>query len=207
LRNLPLQTTVEHSQADYAVASGRAITAALHYRNQGLAAKDRDRLARQASELSAEAANLELKSPISGTVLTPRPADHLGSYVTSGTDLVEVADLSRMRARIYVSEHDMYKVKVGARARLGVEGLLQKWDARAVGIAPVSTEIDPSLADQTRYKGLSPPNFYLADILVDNPDGQLKPGMRGTARVYGERRSVAGFGWLEIKNFVGRKVW
>jgi putative peptide zinc metalloprotease protein len=207
LRNLPLQSTVAHSEADYVVASGRATSAVLHYGNFGVAAKERERLARQTHELSSQAANLELKSPISGLVLTPRPNDRLGSYVTPGTELLDIADLAVMRARIYVSEHDMYKIRVGSRARLEVEGILKTWDAEAVAIAPISSEIDPGLADQTKYKGLLPPNFYVADLLVANPDGNLKPGMSGTARIYGQRRSLAGLAWQEVKNFVGRKVW
>ena len=76
-----------------------------------------------------------------------------------------------------------------------------------VAIAPISSEIDPGLADHTKFKGMLPPNFYMADILVANPDGTLKPGMNGTARIYGQRRSLAGLAWQEVKNFVGRKVW
>jgi hypothetical protein len=54
---------------------------------------------------------------------------------------------------------------------------------------------------------MRPPNFYSAELLVANPDGRLKPGMSGTARVYGQRRSLAGFILQEAMNFVGRKVW
>ena len=88
-----------------------------------------------------------------------------------------------------------------------VDGILETWDTQAVAISPISSEIDPGLANQTKYKGLLPPNFYVADILVANSSGSLKPGMSGTARIYGQRRSVAGFAWLEMKNFIGRKVW
>jgi putative peptide zinc metalloprotease protein len=207
LRNLPLQSRLAHSEADYTVASERAISAALHYGNFGPAAEERERLARQTSYLSSEATNLELKSPISGIVLTPRMSDRLGAYVTEGTELAEIADLSQLRARIYVSEHDMYKFRVGSGARLQVEGVFKKWDAQAVAIAPVSSEMDPALADQGKYKGLRPPNFYLVDLLVANPNGRLKPGMAGTARVYARRRSLAGFTWEEVANFLGRKVW
>ena len=131
LRNLPLQSTLAHSQADYVVASGRATSAALRYGNFGPVLTERERLARQTTVLSSEAAYLKLESPISGIVLTPRMGDRLGSYVTPGTELFEVADLSVLRARIYISEHDMYKIHVGAPARLQVEGKLSKSDATA----------------------------------------------------------------------------
>jgi putative peptide zinc metalloprotease protein len=207
LRNLPLQSRLARSESEYIVTSGRAVSATLRYGNFGPMIKERESLARQTSELSSEAANLELKSPISGVVLTPRVSDRVGAYVTEGTELAEIADLSQLRARIYVSEHDMYKLKVGYRASLQVEGIFKKWNAQALAISPVSTEIDPGLTGQTQYKGMRPPNFYSADLLVANPDGKLKPGMSGTARVYGQRRSLAGLILQEIMNFVGRKVW
>jgi putative peptide zinc metalloprotease protein len=207
LRNLPLQSSLAHSEADHVVASDRATSAALRYGSFGPAAQERERLALQTRVLSSEAANQELRSLIAGAVLTPRVADRLGSYVTAGTELLEVADLRVLRARIYVSEHDMYKVRVGAGARLQVDGMLKTWDTQAVAISPVPSEIDPGLADQTKYKGLLPPNFYVADILVANSGGSLRPGMSGVARIYGQRRSVAGFAWQEVKNFIGRKLW
>src|SRR5712692_9485683 len=207
LRNLPLQSKLARSEADYAVASMRATSAALHYVGLGPAVEERNRLAQQTQELGSQVASLELSSPISGVVLTPRLSDRLGAYVPAGTELVEVADLGIMRARIYVSEHDMYKLRVGSRASLQVEGILKKWNAHALAISPVSTEIDSGLKGQTQYQGMRPPNFYSAELLVANPDGRLKPGMSGTARVYGQRRSLAGFIWQEAMNFVGRKVW
>jgi hypothetical protein len=67
--------------------------------------------------------------------------------------------------------------------------------------------MDPGLEEQVQYKGLQPPNFYLVDLLAANPEGILRPGMAGTARIYGRRRSIAGFAWEEVSNFLGRKVW
>jgi len=207
LRNLPLESRLAHSQSDFSVASGRTRAVALRYGNFGPAAKEQERLSRQTSVLSSEVANLELKSPISGVVLTPRVSDRVGAYVTAGTELAEVADVSQLRARIYVSEHDLYKLRVGSPASLEVEGIFMKWNAQALALSAVSTALDPGLAGETQYQGMRPPNFYSADLLVANPDGKLKPGMSGTGRVYGRRRSLAGFMLREIMNFVGRKVW
>jgi len=150
---------------------------------------------------------LRLASPISGVVLTPRLNDRLGTYVTEGTELAEVGDLSRLRARIYVSEHDMYKLNLGSQASLQVEGLFEIWEAQALNISPLSTEIDLQLQEQIQYQGLRPPNFYVVDLVAANADLKLLPGMIGTARIYGPRRSTAGFLWEEVRNFLGRKIW
>jgi hypothetical protein len=101
----------------------------------------------------------------------------------------------------------MYRVQVGSEATLQVEGFLSTWNSRALSISPLTTEIEPSLAEEVQYTGLRPPSFFLVDLLAENADGRLKPGMIGTARIYGHRRSLAGLLWEEIRNFLGRKVW
>jgi putative peptide zinc metalloprotease protein len=207
LSNLPLQSQLGDVEADYQVASMQANLAALHYADFGTADQERDRLAKQALDLQAETANLDVPSPISGLVLTPRVRDRLGSFVPSGTALVEVADLSQMRARIFVSEHEVYKIAIGARARLGIDGLWSKFDAPVLSLAPKSSEIDPALAQAIEYKGLATPNFYVATAVVANSEGRFKPGMVGTARIYGARRSLAGLVWREGWRFFARKLW
>jgi hypothetical protein len=157
--------------------------------------------------LSSQVSNLELKSPIEGTILTPRLRDRAGSYITEGTELAELGNLSQLRARIYVSEHDVYKLHLGSEAHLQVAGILKIWDAQALSISPLSTDMAPGLSEEVQYKGMLPPNFYLVDLIVRNPDGNLRPGMTGIARIYSGRRSIAGFVWEEISNFLGRKVW
>jgi putative peptide zinc metalloprotease protein len=207
LRNLPLQAEAAQAQARLVVASSRAISAQLRHGDYGSAMNERDRLAVQSEQLKLKAEDLELRSPISGVVLTPHVRDRLGSYLTEGAELVEVADLKALRARIYLSEYDMYKVHDGAPAKLHVDGTLQKWKSRAVSVTPVVSESDPSLIDKTKFKGLRPPQFYAVDIPLADENGALKPGMTGTARVYGERRSLAGFAIEALRVVLGRKVW
>jgi hypothetical protein len=68
-------------------------------------------------------------------------------------------------------------------------------------------ELDPSLAEANKLKGLNPPKFYVVDLLIDNADGRLKPGMTGLARIYAGRRSLLGMAWETTSNFAGRKLW
>ena len=120
--------------------------------------------------------------------------------------MAEVADLAVLRARIYVSEYDMYKVREGAPAKLQVDGTWGKWASRAAAVTPAS-ESDPSLIDRTKFKGLRPPQFYAVDLPLADPSGSLKPGMTGEARVYGERRSLLGFAVEGLRVVLGRKIW
>jgi putative peptide zinc metalloprotease protein len=207
LRNFPLQSKLGSSTADYKVASMRATSAEFRYLGVGAAIQERNRIATQNESLAAQAEHLTLLTPISGVVLTPRLADREGTYLPEGAVLAEIADLSVMRARIYVSEYDISKVKAGADVRASVEGRARKWTAKAIDVSPVSTLADPALVEASKYKGLTPPSFYSVQLLISNSDGALKPGMRGSARIYARRRSLLGLGWDTVAHFFGRKLW
>jgi putative peptide zinc metalloprotease protein len=207
LRNLPLESEWAQARARLVMASGRAVAAQLRYRDYGPAVEERNRLTTESEQLALKARSLELAAPLAGTVLTPRVEDRLGAYVTAGSELVEIADLGALRARIYVSEYDMYKVREGARARVHVEGLPETWESQAASVAPVSLESDPSLGGQTKFKGLRPPQFYVVELPVADGRGRLRPGMAGVARVYGRRRSLLGFAWEGLRVVLGRKIW
>jgi putative peptide zinc metalloprotease protein len=207
LRNLPMQSELARARADYNSASIRAASATLHYADLGVASLEREWSAKHEQLLNSKVENLGVVSPISGTVLTPRVADLLGSYAQEGTALLDIGDLRIMRARIFVSEHDLYKLAPGSRVRLQFDGLWKRRDSLMSFLATQSSPIDPSLEEENKFKGLRPPNFYVAEAELVNSDGRLKPGMIGLARIYGVRRSVAGLVWQEGRRFLVRKLW
>ena len=208
LRNRILDSKLARAQADYSVVEHRKVLANLRNAPDfGAVNAERNQLGQQAQQLTLEAAQLEVRSPIAGLVLTPRLSDQLGAYLPAGAEVGEVADLRTLHARVYVSEHDLSRFHVGSDVRLLATGSVQKVRASVAAVEPASSEIPPGIIDLSRYKGLRPPNFYVVDVNLPNPTGALKPGMVGTARVYGRRRSLAGFGWREIKDFLGRRAW
>jgi putative peptide zinc metalloprotease protein len=207
LRNVPLESEVSRSEADYRIAAAEVNSAELRHLGAGAALQKRDQLVQQNRIVASQTATLDLQSPITGIVTTPRLADFLGSYVTAGTALAEVDDIRTMRARIYVAEYEMYKYRPNSVARLQVDGTLQRFDAGSPTVSPTTSEIPPGLLDLSKFKGMRAPIFYAMDLLVRNEKGTLKPGMVGTARVYGRRRSIAGFCYQAIADFAGGKVW
>ena len=207
LRNLPLESDFEGTKTNLLLAGDRAKAASLHYSDFGQALKEREGLAGQFQQISAMDSALEVTSPIAGTVVTPRVREFLGSYLKEGQELLEVADLSSLRARIYISEYDLYKVRQSTNGRLMVQGSFKTWPAQIVSIAARPTEIDERLTGKVELRGLNPPHFYIVDLVVQNPNGTLKPGMAGVARIYGRRRSLLGLGWETFANFWGRKLW
>ncbi len=207
LQNIGLDSKLARTQAELSVAAAKVKSAVRYYADVGPATQERDRLARQTRDFSSEVDHLEINTPIAGVVTTPRLGDRLGTYAREGTELAEIADCSRLRARIYVSEFEMYKFAADSPARLQVDGMVGRHDARTVAIAPLSSEIPSGLIDLSKYKGQRAPKFYVFDLLVDNATGILKPGMAGTARVYGRRRNLAELAFQQVEDFVGPKLW
>jgi putative peptide zinc metalloprotease protein len=207
LRNLPIQSELEATNAELLLASERARDAFLHYADLSQVTKEREHLTAKAYQISQMDSELRLKSPVSGTVLTPRLEGQLGAYLPEGKELMEVADLTFMRARVYISEYELQKIHSGARGILQVDGMMKKWEAQTLSIGTSSMEMDPHIQAKADLKGMNPPHYYLVDLIVPNTKGALKPGMSGVARVYGGRRSVARLMWESVHDFWGRKIW
>jgi HlyD family secretion protein len=207
LSNIPLQSEYEDLRAKLALASDRTNVAHLQYTDYGTALKEREQLTAQVQQAGEMHTALELKSPIAGTVVTPKVQDLLGLYLKEGSPVLEIADLSAVRARIYISEYDLSKISIPAPARIQLDGELRRWQGKTTAIASRPTEMDPRLVRTENLSGMNQPHFYLVEILVQNPGSRLRPGMSGVARIYGKRRSVAGMGWEAIADFWSRKLW
>jgi putative peptide zinc metalloprotease protein len=212
LRNLSLETQVEGVRADAEVAAARSTQAQLHYTGVAFARHEQEQLAERGRILNQERGQLSLVSPIDGVVLTPRVSDLVGSYVPAGMTILEVADLSSMKARIYISEVGLRKIHEGENARVYVDALHRSVAGKVSAVGPAATEMEEGVISTQEYKGVILPHYYAATVLLANPGGELKIGMSGTARIYAdqgwrERRSLAGFTWEQVRNFLQQKIW
>jgi putative peptide zinc metalloprotease protein len=207
LRNLTLESEAARALADSQVAAASATQAQLRYKDFGPAQREQERTTRQSQVLAEELAKLRVASPIGGTVVTPRVRDALGSYMRTGAPILEVADLSQMRARIYVPEVDLRDVRSGAGARVKLDAGFGSIPGYVASLAPASTEIEPGLVHVQEYKGIRAPTYYVAIVAVPNRQGLLREGMSGTAKIDSVRRSAAGYAWRMARDFLGRKIW
>jgi putative peptide zinc metalloprotease protein len=207
LRNSHLQADVEEARAKVVLASDQVNAASARYSGYGNALMEQEQRRAQLAQLSDMKAALELSAPISGTIVSPNVSDLLGTYLRKGDEVIEVADLAALRAKIYISEFDLSKVQTGAKARLQISGRVSIPDAQVVAIAARPTEMSARLKQEAEEKGTSPLHYYLVEIVVQNQKSTLKPGMTGVARVYGARRSIGGMAWEGIADFWGRKLW
>jgi RND family efflux transporter MFP subunit len=110
---------------------------------------------------------LTYRSPITGTVLQKMAVE--GQYVTEGTDLYLLADLSSVWLVAQVYEFELARLRVGQPAEATVSSLPGEiLEGRVVFIEPV-------LERETRSARVR--------IVLPNPRGALKPGMFGNATI------------------------
>jgi len=207
LSNLTLQSEAAETDSQLHLASARLTQAQIRYADQASAQGQWQELAERNRLFRDQLAQLTLVTPIAGMVVTPRVRDLLGAYLERGAEAVEVDDVSVLRARIYVPGPDVPRVHVGHPATLHLDAMPGSLSGTVVSVAPASAEMENGVVEQDHYQGMELHNFYLASILLPNPNLSWKSGVTGTARIYVRRRSFAGFLWRGVADFVGRKVW
>ena len=206
LSNLQLQSAAAEAEADLRVASAEANQALLSYKDFGAAEYRRQETSERHRELADQLARLRISSPIAGIVVTPRLQDLMGTYLDAGTQIVEVAEMSTMRARIYIPEFGMREVRLGARVRLEPDSQFLPVSATLLSLAPAPAEAAAGLLPKEQLKGINPPRFYVGSALVQNT-GELREGMSGTAKIFVTRRSLGELAGVSVRDVIDRKIW
>ncbi len=123
-------------------------------------------------------------APMNGTVsqLNSELGERvLGTQQFQGTDVMTIADLSRMEARVEVSENDVIMVTVGDTARIEVDAFPdRKVTAVVYEIANTATSKGAGTQEEVT-------NFEVKMRIV-NADIQLRPGMSMTADIETETK-------------------
>lgn len=207
LRDLQLESEAARASSDYRQAMARSRQAELRYASFGAADQERQRLRQVQQSLQERSERMVIHSPIAGTITTPRLHDLAGSYLVEGSLVAEVVDTSFLRANIYVPEAEINKLEKISGTALRMDARWKPQPVEFESISPVSTEMEKGLMPPAKFKGMHPPVYYVVRMRVPNPDGSLRTGMTGTARVYGQRRSTAGMLFRPVIDAVARRLW
>jgi putative peptide zinc metalloprotease protein len=207
LRNLDLESQQALVEADLQLARSRNTEAHMQYADAGGMEQDFQQERQKSQLLAREVNQLELRSPIDGSVVSPYLTGLLGSHLNAGATAVEIADLSSLRARLYVPESELRDVRPGQAVRLRLDSSFRSMSGVVGEIAMASAEMEKGLEPKPEYKGLAPPRYYVVTVQEPNPQGKLMYGMTGTAKIYTIRRSIVGMAWRTASDFARRKLW
>jgi HlyD family secretion protein len=183
---LQVKSALVKAQADYKRAQGlmtKGLIAQSDY-DQALSAYDGAKAQYAQAEASLNQAEENLRkttitSPMDGTIsqLNNQLGERvLGTQQFQGTNVMTVADLSKMEAQVDVSENDVILVHVGDTARISIDAFPDR-KVNAVVYEIANTGTSKNLGTQEEVT-----NFTVKMRIVD-PGVVLRPGMSMTADI------------------------
>ena len=104
-----------------------------------------------------------------------------GETVSPLSSLLKISDLSIVKLKIYVSEEELGRVKLGQKADVTVDAYKSKtFEGRVIYISPEAEFTPRNIQTQDERTKL----VFAVKIEVKNPDFDLKPGMPADAVVH-----------------------
>lgn len=214
----------ELAQAEVAYDRVRAVRMEIQARDAAIRAAQAEvtRLTGQLREMKVRLADTRIIAPMSG-VVTRRyvePGELVTSGIatfSSGTPLLEIARLDRMRVECQVNEVDVGRIRVGqaARVRLDAAGG-RSYAGEVVSVAPSAGKRvlpgEPEGAPGSQGGGASGSSIVRFEVSIElsRPDERVKPGMSARVDIVVlERRGVLllpeeaveekdGAGWVTV---------
>jgi HlyD family secretion protein len=113
-----------------------------------------------------------IKSPVTGMVLSQNVES--GEYVSAGTPVVTVADLTKVWLRGYVSETDLGRVKEGQKVEVTTDTYPGKTYTGTISFISKEAEFTPKSVQTPKERVKL---VYRIKVDIDNAARELKPGM------------------------------
>ena len=145
-----------------------------------LAALRVERLQSETDLLEHRRQRLALLAPIDGMIVSGDWKRSEGVVLERGETLFEVAPLSRFKIEVLVDESDVLSLRTGMPLTFRLDAMPgEVFQATLERIHPRAEIREDS-------------NVFIADAMLKNTDGRLRPGMRGRGRVTTDRHPL---GW------------
>jgi multidrug resistance efflux pump len=134
---------------------------------------------------------LQIRSPIDGIVVKGDLKKSEGVPLDAGQKLFEIAPLDAMVVELLVESRDVGEVEAGMPVNFYLDA--SPFTRRAGIVERV----------QPRSEMRDNVNVFVAELRIDNDGGELRPGMRGNARITSGRSTLA---WNLLRKPLGALV-
>jgi putative peptide zinc metalloprotease protein len=156
------------------------------------AGRERSRLQEELAVAQKRADALEIRAPFSG-VITTEVNQRVGEFLDAGSEFCRAVDRTTMRARILVRDWEISDVRTGAPAEVMVIPYpYRPYSGHVERILPAAA-LDRPVASPEKLQRLGQEltNYFAIVMDFPNPDGSLREGMTGTAKVATKSRPLA----------------
>ncbi|MDF1824147.1 MAG: efflux RND transporter periplasmic adaptor subunit [Verrucomicrobiales bacterium] len=160
-----------------------------------LASLEADGLEIEIELMQWRADNMEVRAPIDGLILSGNLEKSRGVPVQTGQKLFEIAPLDALRLELSVADSESAGVSRGMPVSVRLEAHNSRlYESEVSEVYPVSEVQEEK-------------NVFVAFANLENRDGDLRPGMRGRARILAGRASL---GWVVFRKpveFLRMNLW
>ncbi len=140
-----------------------------------------NRLSTEIEVFNSRLNELNICSPIAGMIVNGDLDKVQGARLEMGQSLFEVAPLDQMRAEVAIPESEIRFVRPELSSRILLNAYpYQSWTATIQSVRP-RTEIRDD------------ESVFIAEVVFDNEQNQMRPGMKGQARVKSDFHLL---GWI-----------
>lgn len=174
---------IAETESRAARSNFEALIAELHANRQQLAS-----LKQRQAILQREYDGMIITAPRSGVILGEDLRKQIGSHYNMGQEICRIGELENFLLKIDVSEREISNVKLESAVRFKLKTLPGKTFTGRV--AKINAEPTTNQYGQRSYP---------VEVLVENSDGLLRPGMTGFARI--------SFGRQSVGLIMAEKVW
>jgi multidrug resistance efflux pump len=153
----------------------------------------------EVARIRARIDSAQLRSPITGVVVTPNLENAAGKHLSAGDSFAQVLDLKSAIVEIAIPERDASLLRTGENAAVKLDSFPQRtWRSDVSVVSPQA-----QAADGVRTFG--------AEVPVSNADAVLRAGMSGRAKIfigwkpagYVLLRAPALWLWQTLWNWIG----
>jgi len=153
----------------------------------------------EVARIRARIDSAQLRSPITGIVVTPNLENAAGKHLTAGDSFAQVLDLKSAVVEVAIPERDASLLRAGENAAVKLDSFPQRtWHSAVSVVSPQALA-----GDGVRT--------FNAEVPVSNGDAVLRAGMSGRAKIaigwkpagYVLLRSPALWIWQTLWNWIG----
>jgi putative peptide zinc metalloprotease protein len=174
---------VAETEARAARSTFESLIAELHSNRQQL-----ESLRQRHEILKTESEGMAIMSPKSGVVLGDDLRKMVGRRYSRGEEICRIGEIGKFLLKIDVSEREIASVRLDSAVRFKLKTVPGRVFTGRV--SKINAEPIPNQYAQ---------RFYPVEVLIENSDGLLRPGMTGYARI--------SFGRQSVGLILAEKVW
>jgi len=182
------------------IVEARAESDALMMNN---AAIEREAVRAKVLKARADLLEIDIKAPIDGLVLTPKPQELKGRVFAMGDEIIRLADPKKLVLLVHIPEIDLLDIEIGQAVKCVLRaqpGLYFTGRVRHVG---QSYEIPNTILDASvELENEESKTGFIAEVEILNPPYEIRPGMTGQALIQTEKTSALVRIWRRISNFI-----